>query len=338
MNQLDSDRARSVAVQVASFLVVAALAAAALKHGVLLVGVLAACLGFLVTGALSRLTVRGRPMRLGLASAVVIVAPLAGLAVLLLNAKGITTSLFAQFPELMQQMAKTVLEFREKLPPSLAEYVPEGAMDVQAWLAAYLKSKAQAMASTGQVFLGGVLLAYVGLVIGALVAYAGPGDSKGELAVAMRRRGAAFTDAFRQIVAAQFWIAAFNALCTALFLFGVLPFFDVELPYSGALVALTFFAGLVPIVGNLLCNGVLTLVGTSVSPMVGLSCLSFLIAIHKFEYVINAKVVGSRTSTKAWELLAVMFIAESLFGIGGLVAAPLYYAYVKKELRDLGLV
>jgi predicted PurR-regulated permease PerM len=103
-------------------------------------------------------------------------------------------------------------------------------------------------------------------------------------------------------------------------------------------VALTFFAGLIPIVGNLLCNGVLTLVGVSVSPLVGVASLVFLVVIHKAEYVINAKVVGRRTGTSTWELLAVMFIGEAVFGIGGLVAAPLYYAYTKKELQVAKLI
>ena len=63
-----------------------------------------------------------------------------------------------------------------------------------------------------------------------------------------------------------------------------------------------------------------------------------LIAIHKFEYIINAKVVGKRTGTSAWELLTVMFVGEAIFGVAGLVAAPLYYAYVKRELLEEGLV
>ena len=41
----------------------------------------------------------------------------------------------------------------------------------------------------------------------------------------------------------------------------VLPLWDSRLPYTMALILLTFLAGLIPIVGNLICNGVLTLVG-----------------------------------------------------------------------------
>ena len=82
----------------------------------------------------------------------------------------------------------------------------------------------------------------------------------------------------------------------------------------------------------------LTLVGLSVSPLVALACLVFLIAIHKAEYFINAKVIGHRTHMGVWELLSVMFLMEAIFGPAGLVAAPLFYAYAKKELEAAGWV
>jgi hypothetical protein len=102
--------------------------------------------------------------------------------------------------------------------------------------------------------------------------------------------------------------------------------------------ALSVAAGLIPIVGNLICNSVMAIAGVSVSASVGLACLIFLIAIHKTEYVINAKILGKQTNTAAWELLTVMFIGEAVFGLPGLVAAPLYYAYSKKELQAARLV
>ena len=48
--------------------------------------------------------------------------------------------------------------------------------------------------------------------------------------------------------------------------------------------------------------------------------------------IINAKVVGARTQMSVWELLTAMFVFEAVFGPAGLVAAPLFYAYIKKEL------
>lgn len=322
----------------ASLLLVATLCALALSKG-LLPGLLAVCLGFTLTRATATARMRGKVLVPSwVAATLTICMPLVALLALGLNAKGMSLAAVGQYQELLEHMAKTVLDIRQKLPGELASQLPNGLEAVQVWLADYLKSQASGMAQLGKVWLHGLLLAYVGLVVGALIAVRDvPADAR-PLTQAVRDRAKHFIEAFSSIVTAQVWIAGFNATLTALFLFVVLPLFDVAMPYGPALVALTFVAGLVPIVGNLLCNVVLAIVGVSVSPLVGLSCLSFLIAIHKFEYFINAKVVGSRTKTSAWELLAAMFAGEALFGVAGLVAAPLYYAYLKKELKAAELI
>ena len=71
---------------------------------------------------------------------------------------------------------------------------------------------------------------------------------------------------------------------------------------------------------------------------VALAALAFLIAIHKLEYFLNAKIIGSQINARAWELLAAMLAMESLFGIPGVIAAPVFYAYIKTELTDADLV
>ena len=77
----------------------------------------------------------------------------------------------------------------------------------------------------------------------------------------------------------------------------------------------------------------LTLAGLSVSVLVGIACLVFLVVIHKAEYAINAR---KHTNTASWELMAVMFIGEASFGLPCLVAAPLNYGYAKKEWQAGG--
>lgn len=302
-------------------------------------GLLAVCASFLLTQLLMRVPL-GRRGRLPgwLAAGLVMLMPLAGVALLSMNARGYTIIAFSQYEALLQHLATTILEIREKLPEDLAKHLPEGTAAVQEWLALQLRAQSGLLAGLGRVWLHGTLLAYVGMIIGALVAIRVATPQPRPLVRAIRERAGHFIEAFRQIVAAQFWIAAFNTALTAIFLLVVLPLFDVEMPYAYSLIALTFVLGLLPIVGNLIVNAVLTLVGVSVSALVGLACLVFLVAIHKFEYFINAKVVGSRTSTAVWELLAVMFVFETVFGVAGLVAAPLYYAYVKRELIAAGLV
>ena len=64
----------------------------------------------------------------------------------------------------------------------------------------------------------------------------------------------------------------------------------------------------------------------------------FLIVIHKLEYFLNARIIGSRIHAHPWELLIAMLVMEAAFGLPGLVAAPIYYAYVKSELAGRGLI
>ncbi|MBS0340186.1 MAG: permease [Proteobacteria bacterium] len=317
----------------------------------LLIGLLAVCVGFLSARWISRWLLAGlegiglmrlAPRQIGLladivAVALLILSPIAILTGTLSQSREIMLNAPAQYRELLDYVARTVLELRSKLSPEMAVYLPDGVADLQRIVAKYLSAQAGSLAMAGRAWLNALLFAYVGIIVGSLAAVSQRAVASGPLVLALRERVSLFGEAFGQIVAAQFWIATFNTILTAAFLLFVLPLWDLRLPYTPALITLTFLAGLVPIVGNLICNGVITVVGLSVSPITGLACLGFLILIHKAEYLINAKVVGKRTQMAVWELLAVMFAAEAVFGPPGLVAAPLYYAYLKKELQAADL-
>ena len=69
-----------------------------------------------------------------------------------------------------------------------------------------------------------------------------------------------------------------------------------------------------------------------------LASLVFLIVIHKLEYFLNARIIGSQIHSRAWELLIAMLIMETAFGISGIIAAPIFYAYFKEELARLRLI
>jgi predicted PurR-regulated permease PerM len=48
--------------------------------------------------------------------------------------------------------------------------------------------------------------------------------------------------------------------------------------------------------------------------------------------------VGSQIDASAWELLLAMVVMEATFGLAGVIAAPVYYAYIKSELTGRGWV
>ena len=141
-----------------------------------------------------------------------------------------------------------------------------------------------------------------------------------------------FYRSFSTVIGAQMTISAINTVLTAIFVL------FLGLPYGPVVVGLTFLCGLFPIVGNVVSNTVIVFIGFTVSAKVAFIALIFLIVIHKLEYFLNARIVGSRIHAHAWELLVAMLGMEAAFGLPGVVAAPIYYAYVKAELADRGLV
>ena len=154
----------------------------------LLPGLLAVCLGYMVTHAMSGEPGLGRRRLPSFwAAAVVIVLPLIGLAVIMVHAQGMLVGAVAQYEALLQHLARTVLEIRQKLPPNLAAHLPDELIAAQAWLAAYLQSQAKALTGFGSAGLQGGLLAYVGLVIGALVVGTPAMDHPAPLRAAMRK-------------------------------------------------------------------------------------------------------------------------------------------------------
>ena len=140
------------------------------------------------------------------------------------------------------------------------------------------------------------------------------------------------------MVFAQVRIAAINALFTGIFLAVVLPLAGINLPFVKTLILLTFMAGLLPVIGNLISNTVIVVISLSHSLTTAMLSLMFLVTIHKLEYFLNAKIIGMQINARAWELLGAMLLMEALFGIPGVIAAPVFYAYLKTELSKIGLV
>ena len=82
----------------------------------------------------------------------------------------------------------------------------------------------------------------------------------------------------------------------------------------------------------------IVVVSLSHSVGVAIGSLLYLVIIHKLEYFLNARIIGGQIRAFAWELLIAMIIMESIFGLVGVIAAPIYYAYLKAELRERDLV
>jgi predicted PurR-regulated permease PerM len=245
---------------------------------------------------------------------------------------------------LFGKMAQIVESARASLPPWVLEYLPEAgegaAGELHTATVDWLRHHAAELRAIGKE--AGLALAhiFVGMIIGAMVATreAVAGDGLGPLAGALAERAQRIAGAFRRIVFAQVRISLLNTVFTTLYLAVALPLFGVQLPLVKTLIAVTFITGMLPVIGNLISNAVIVIVSLAHSPQTAVASLVFLVVVHKLEYFLNARIVGSQIKASAWELLTAMLLMEAVFGLPGLVAAPIVYAWIKDELKTAGLV
>ncbi|MEN0073886.1 MAG: AI-2E family transporter [Paracraurococcus sp.] len=241
---------------------------------------------------------------------------------------------------LLQKMAEVIETARSRLPAWVAISLPEEPTELKAEAVAWLRDHAGQLRSIGQDVWRILLHILFGMIIGGMIAVSREAADivHGPLVHALTDRARLLSAAFRSVVFAQVRISALNTVLTGLYLLAVLPGLGIQLPLAKTMVAVTFMTGLLPVIGNLISNTVIVVVSLSVSPMLAAGSLAFLVVIHKLEYFINARVMGGQIQARAWELLLAMLVMDAVFGIPGLIAAPIYYAYLKNELKAERLI
>lgn len=235
---------------------------------------------------------------------------------------------------LLKKTTEVIQSWRHLVPEWLVQSMPLDADALRVRVVAWVQEHLTGVRAAGQEATQILVRILIGMVIGALIALrqAERPVHDRPLARALVNRAVRFGEAFRRVVFAQVRIAAINAALTALYVAVILPLSGIHLPLVKTMIFVTFVAGLIPVIGNLISNVVVVIVSLSVSPVVASASLLYLIAIHKLEYFLNARMVGRQIEARAWELLLAMLAMEAAFGITGLIAAPIYYAYLKDEL------
>ena len=242
---------------------------------------------------------------------------------------------------LLRRMADILETSRDQIPEWMRNHIPTDVDALRLMISDWLRVHAIEAKSVGERAGRVALHLLLGMIIGAMVALY---DTTTEdhvrrpLAAALRERLLRLHAAFQQIVFAQVQIAAINAALVALYLLVILPLTGISLPLTKSLIVITFIAGLIPVAGNLISNSILVIVALSHSLHTAVASLLYMVVVHKLEYFLNARIVGAKIQASAWELLVAILVMETLFGLPGLVAAPVFYAYVKRELIDLELI
>jgi len=248
-------------------------------------------------------------------------------------------------PAMMEQMAEILGSVRIWLGGLGRQFIPEvltDAEDFKLIVMTWLKTHAQTLRA-GSLWIG---IGLVHMIMGGLLAllvffrHATHHDevNRGPLARHLVEKVDRFAHAFGRIAIAQIKISGVNTTLTGIYLLVVLPLFGIQIPFGTTLVVVTFLCGLIPVLGNLISNTVITILSLGVSFGTAIASLSFLVMIHKLEYLINSRIVGGETDSQAWEILLAIIVGEAAFGVGGIVMAPIVYAFIKRELRDRGLV
>ncbi len=246
----------------------------------------------------------------------------------------------SEFSLLLHKLVAIIDAYRTHAPAWLVAHLPADADALKQAVVDWLRTHAGAVQLAGTRVGRTFAHLLVGMIVGAMIALqeAVPSHHNRPLTRSLKARATLLATSFRRVVFAQVRIAALNTLFTWLYLAVALPLFGVHLPFTKTLVLITFVAGLLPVLGNLISNTIIVIVSLNQSAGVALASLIYLILIHKLEYFLNARIIGSRIRTRAWEILLAMVTLEVVFGIPGIIAAPIYYAYLKDELRSRNLV
>ncbi len=244
-------------------------------------------------------------------------------------------------PQLLQKMAEAIDHSREKMPAWLIDSLPSDAEELRSDLGNLLRQHAGTLQVAGTSGLRIAAHMLIGMIVGAMLALGGTRqvERRRPIADTVATHAARMAESFRRVVFAQFWIATLNAFFTWVFLDVVLAWiFGIHIPQVKTLILLTWIIGMVPIIGNLISNSVIVVVSLTQSIGLAIAALVFLMVIHKLEYFLNARIIGSHIRARAFELLIAMLAMEAAFGVAGVIAAPIFYAYFKDELTRLELV
>ena len=241
---------------------------------------------------------------------------------------------------LSQQVDQTLLKLQEEIAQYIPGFIPYTLNELKDQTFDLLRDNLSLLKTTGTDVLHTLATMLIGTIIGILVSL-NQLHPKHEYPIfkrALIQRIENLSISFKNVVFAQFKISLINTVLFIIFAHIVLPLCGIHLPFAKTLTILTFICGLIPIVGNLISNTIIVLTGLTISVTTAGITLIYLILIHKLEYFINARIIGTKIHATSWEVLLAMLVFESLFGLTGLIVAPIFYAYLKLELKEAGMI
>ncbi|MCV2531283.1 MAG: hypothetical protein N4Q03_01650 [Candidatus Lightella neohaematopini] len=257
---------------------------------------------------------------------------------LIINLINLLTSDFQHNLNIINNINYIFLNIKKHIPKFLLLLLPNNIEDLKNKILLLLESNLIVIRDMIRIIIRILLTIFIGIIIGAIISLNKPNNNQSYFINQLNKRIYFLSLAFHNVIMAQIRISLVNTLLTAIMIIIILPSFGIFIPLRKILIINTFILGLIPIIGNLISNIIIIFSSLSISLTIGIVILVYLIVIHKLEYILNAGIVGQRTNTKSWELILVMLLLESIFGLNGLIAAPIYYTYLKYELKNIKII
>ncbi len=236
------------------------------------------------------------------------------------------------FPKIAQNAIPAIIRFAEEhsleLPFTDLESLKALAMDTVVEQVRYVGKHATLAGKQAVLFVIGLVVA-VSLFLNSRLDIEQEGRSSDNLysliCQQIEARFRALYQSFTRVMGAQITISTINTGLTAIFITWM------ALPYAGLVIVVTFFCGLLPIIGNLISNTVIVSIAFTISPRMGVTAFVFLVVLHKLEYFLNSKIIGGRIRNPMWLTLLALIVAERVMGIPGIILAPVILDFLKTE-------
>jgi predicted PurR-regulated permease PerM len=248
-----------------------------------------------------------------------------------------------QGPQLIEEALRNLNSVTASLPDAIREHIPGKPSELFRMISkddsdfvGYIRSFGGA---SFFIFLQFVFALILG-VSAALMAPASPGHSGPykPLAQAWLETLERYVRCFTLLMGAQVYVSIWNTFCTAVFIYGILPAFEVVLPFRELLLMFTAVASLIPAAGNIMANSLILVLTIRYGVFVALGSVVYLFIIHKLEYFVNGYIIGRNVRASVPEMLIAIILGEVAFGLPGLITAPVTYAFLKMHWQRWGWV
>lgn len=252
--------------------------------------------------------------------------------------KFVAQTLLEQGPQLLDEAMTNLFAVVSSLPEAVRQSLPESQSELLDMARNSLGGSMGHLKSVGGAGFFIFIQLMFALILGVSAGLMTSGDNRKPLSAAWLGAMEQYVRCFTLLMGAQVYVSLWNTFCTAVFIYGVLPFFDVLLPFRELLLTFTAVASLIPAAGNIMANTLILMLTLRFGPWVALGSVTYLFVIHKLEYFVNGYFIGRNVSASVPEMLIAIIIGEIAFGLPGLITGPVTYAFLKLHWQRWGWV